>query len=175
MVITRPNILITGTPGVGKSTLGEEVADLLGMELVNINEMAKEQNLYDGYDDERQCHIIDEDRIIDELEEGIEEGGLVVDYHGSNFFPIRFFQAVFVLRCDNTVLYDRLAARGYNDKKIQENVECEIMNVLRDEAAESYDSKIVFELQNDTTEQMEKNVKTITDWVRDRQGDTMES
>ena len=39
------------------------------------------------------------------------EGGNVVDYHGSEFFPERWFDIVFVLRTDNTLLYQRLEER----------------------------------------------------------------
>lgn len=45
------------------------------------------------------------------MEDMMEEGGKIVDYHGSEFFPERFFDIVFVLRTDNTLLYDRLAVR----------------------------------------------------------------
>lgn len=36
---------------------------------------------------------------------------------------------VVVLTSDNTVLYDRLIKRGYNNAKVQENIQCEIMRV----------------------------------------------
>jgi predicted RNase H-like HicB family nuclease len=85
-----------------------------------------------------------------------------------------WFDLVVVLRCDNTLLWDRLAARcdaatsmlcmdslwpwfasvprldtcwaeaagvwsrGYTETKVKENVECEIMQVLLEEARESY-------------------------------------
>ncbi len=39
---------------------------------------------------------------------------------------------------DNTVLYERLEKRGYAQKKISENVQCEIMQVIAEEARESY-------------------------------------
>lgn len=39
------------------------------------------------------------------------KGGNVVDYHGCDFFPERWFDGVFVIRTDNTALYDRLSAR----------------------------------------------------------------
>ncbi len=39
---------------------------------------------------------------------------------------------------DNTVLYERLEKRGYEEKKISENVQCEIMQVIAEEARESY-------------------------------------
>ena len=39
------------------------------------------------------------------------EGGNIIDYHGCEFFPERWFDIVFVLRTDNTVLYNRLEKR----------------------------------------------------------------
>lgn len=47
-----------------------------------------------------------------------------------------------VLRCDNSVLYPRLEKRGYSEKKVQENVECEIMCVVAEDARESYRSEV---------------------------------
>jgi adenylate kinase len=40
---------------------------------------------------------------------------------------------VVVLTCDNGELYSRLAARGYSEKKISKNVECEIFQTLVEE------------------------------------------
>ena len=50
-------------------------------------------------------------QLIDEMEDKMGEGGKIVDYHGCDFFPERWFDIVFVLRTSNTVLYDRLAYR----------------------------------------------------------------
>ncbi len=44
-----------------------------------------------------------------------------------------------VLQTDNTVLYERLEQRGYPQGKITENVQCEIMMVLLQEAHDSYE------------------------------------
>lgn len=49
--------------------------------------------------------------MIDELEDKMGQGGNIVDYHGCEFFPERWFDIVFVLRTDNTILYDRLENR----------------------------------------------------------------
>ena len=49
--------------------------------------------------------------MIDELEDTMSTGGNIVEYHGCDFFPERWFDAVFVLRTDNTILYDRLQQR----------------------------------------------------------------
>ena len=50
-------------------------------------------------------------QVIDELEDTLSAGGNIVEYHGCDFFPERWFDAVFVLRTDNTILYDRLQLR----------------------------------------------------------------
>ena len=51
-----------------------------------------------------------------------------------------------LLRCNNTDLYDRLKERGYTEKKINENIECEIFGVLQEEVQESYKPEITLEL-----------------------------
>ena len=50
-------------------------------------------------------------QVVDELEDRMEGGGYIVEYHSCDFFPERWFDAVFVLRTDNTVLYNRLEKR----------------------------------------------------------------
>lgn len=95
-------------------------------------------------------------------------GGVIVDFHSSDFFPERFFSAVFVLLTDNTVLYDRLAARGYPEKKIQLNVECEILQVCKAEAIESYRPEIICELMNNGEQDMTANLGKAFDFLRER-------
>jgi adenylate kinase len=50
-------------------------------------------------------------QVLDELEDAMSEGGNIIDYHGCEFFPERWFDIVFVLRTDNTLLYNRLEKR----------------------------------------------------------------
>ena len=76
----------------------------------------------------------DVDLVCDELEPLMSgQGGIILEFHSCDFFPERWFQLVVLLRCDNTNLYDRLQARGYSEKKITENIECEILDVLKEE------------------------------------------
>lgn len=60
---SAPNIIITGTPGVGKTIHSEQVAQDTGLQHMSINDIAKQRDCYDGYDDERQSWIIDEDKV----------------------------------------------------------------------------------------------------------------
>ncbi|RKP06839.1 putative adenylate kinase isoenzyme 6 [Thamnocephalis sphaerospora] len=163
----QPNILITGTPGTGKTTLSELAALALSFNHVNVSELVKERELHDGYDAEFDTYILNDDKLCDELEEslGTVAGGNVVDFHSCELFPERWFDLVVVLRTDNTVLYDRLAERGYSQRKITENIECEIMQVVSEEAHDSYKPEVVVELQSDSVEQMEANTEQISAWV----------
>ena len=49
--------------------------------------------------------------MIDELEDQLANGGVIVDYHSSNCFPERWFDIIFVLRTDNSILHERLEKR----------------------------------------------------------------
>jgi adenylate kinase len=217
------NILITGTPGTGKTTLSELVASSTGLRHINVTDLVKEKSLHEGKDEEFDSYILDEDKVphlllvarspqlmdllisppsprcvqvCDELEDTMTSGGNVVDFHTCDFFPERWFDLVVVLRTDNSVLYPRLVSRyptsacqlslhlcygrflirhligrsnarcrSYKDNKIQENIECEIMQVVLDEARESYKQEIVVELTNNTVEEMESNAARIQQWL----------
>lgn len=163
----KPNLLITGTPGCGKSTTCELLQRRLPeYKYYNISDFAKEHDCHDGYDEARKSYIVDEDRLLDELEPLLRQGASIVDWHVNDVFPERLIDLVVVLRCDNAILYDRLKSRGYHDSKIEENLDAEIMGVVLQDATDSYEQEIVVELQSDTTEQMEANVDRIVSWVQ---------
>lgn len=93
-------------------------------------------------------------------------GGNIVEYHSCELFPQRWFQAVYVLRCDNTILFDRLTERGYNERKLRANVECEIFMEILNEAQDSYAADIVHELRGDSEEDFSKSVAIVTKFIK---------
>lgn len=157
--------MVTGTPGTGKSTTAQQVAEAGALRYINVGDWVKEQQLHCGFDEEHEAYIIDEDKVVDALEDVMTAGGCLVDYHSCEFFPERWFDLVVVLQVDNGVLYERLEKRGYPQAKITENVECEIMMVLLQEAHDSYDHNIVVALQSNTPQDMESNVQRILQWL----------
>ncbi|KAL6932996.1 hypothetical protein ACO0R3_002086 [Hanseniaspora guilliermondii] len=163
----RPNIIITGTPGCGKSTLSKTLKEMpdLKIKLFNISEYAKENKIFESYDETRDSHVIDEDELLDRLETPLREGGCIVDWHCNDIFPERLIDLVVVLRCGTSALYDRLKARNYKDSKIQENIDAEIMSVVLEDALDSYDKRIVIELQNDEDKNIQENVDKIKTWI----------
>jgi adenylate kinase len=79
------------------------------------------------------------------------------------------------LRCDSTILYDRLTARGYTGKKLEENMDSEIMQVLLDEARDSYKEEIVVELKSESNEDVEGNLERVEAWVENWKKDNAEN
>lgn len=60
-----PVIVITGTPGTGKTTHAELLASQSPVPLkhINVSDYVKERGLYEEYDEEWQTHTVDEDRV----------------------------------------------------------------------------------------------------------------
>ncbi len=58
-----PNILVTGTPGTGKTTVCGMLAAATSLRHVEIGALVKQEELHCGWDDEFNCYIIDEDKV----------------------------------------------------------------------------------------------------------------
>ena len=61
---TSPVIVITGTPGTGKSTHAELLVQgsPVPLQHINVSEFVKEKELYEIFDAEWDTHIVDEDK-----------------------------------------------------------------------------------------------------------------
>ena len=152
---------------LGKTSLAARLAELSGLHHVNVGDLIRdhEDDLSEGYDDELQCHIVNEDKLCDELETLVAQGGQIVDYHTASFFPTRWFQQVIVLRASTEVLYSRLRERGYSGDKLDHNMEAEIMQVCLDEARDGWDEKQIMQMINDTVEQQEDNCQQCLSFI----------
>ncbi|KAI5310398.1 factor activating pos9 [Ascosphaera atra] len=170
-----PNIIVTGTPGVGKTVHCEQLVQETGLRHISVNQVVKDRNCHEGWDDELKTWIVDEDKLLDAIEDDIQAGGCIIDWHSCEAFPQSWIDLVVVLQCPNTALhYDRLSSRNYPEKKLQENIDAEIFQVLLEEAREAYDEEIVIALNSETDEDIESNCQRIAAWVeayKQRQGD----
>ena len=59
----QPNILVTGTPGTGKTTTCQQVIEAIGFTHINVGDWVKQHELHSGWDEEHDCYIIDEDKV----------------------------------------------------------------------------------------------------------------
>ena len=126
-------IAITGTPGVGKSTVSKILAHRF--RVVDIHSYAEEHGLFEEYDEEAGSYDVDVEKLNDSiLSERFPEEHVFLDGHLSHFVDC---DIIIVLRCDPRILSERLKARGYDEKKVLENVQAEVLDVILGESMES--------------------------------------
>ena len=145
-------IIVSGTPGTGKTRFGRLLARKLGIEYVNLTLFAKQHHLIRHFDRKRRTGVIDESGLRREISKYLRErgGSAVIEGHFSGgLVPARFVETAFVLRCDPEVLSTRLVRRGYSKSKVRENVRAEILDVCLSDTVSSQGRSKVAEI--DTT------------------------
>lgn len=140
-------LAITGTPGTGKTTVAPVVADELDCELVDLNEFIKQNGISDEYDEERNSAMVDTDELNAVLQDELVGDDNVVEGHLAHF--LEFVDLVIVLRTDPEELTERLEAKGWDEKKVEENVMAERLDNVLQEAANLH-AETTFEV--DTTD-----------------------
>jgi adenylate kinase len=131
-----PLIAITGTPGVGKTSISEELRSR-GYSVVDINKHLRENGLLGEKDVSRDTFEVDLDSLNDSMAGYIQsEDTIFMDSHLSHFLDCH---VIVVLRCKPSVLAERLRSRGYSDSKVRENVQAEILDII---LCESLDTDI---------------------------------
>jgi adenylate kinase len=152
-------IALTGTPGTGKTT----VAAILPFKVVDINSLVR-AGLNVGIDPLRGCLEADMEALAKHLRKEMEsqrENGGVVILEGH--FSHRFADWAIVLRLGPAVLRERLAARGYSEEKINENLEAEALDVILVEAVESCSRVDEIDTTNRSAVEVADLVKRIID------------
>lgn len=104
-------IVITGTPGVGKTTVSLLLSQRLGLEYLHVSTFVIERKLYRSYDELRSSFEIDDEEVAKELNRYLSERKNVVL---ETVYPSLVDNAdkVVVLRKHPKVLYDELKSAG---------------------------------------------------------------
>ncbi|MEO2116982.1 MAG: adenylate kinase family protein [Methanocaldococcus sp.] len=120
-------IAITGTPGVGKTTVSKVLEEKLGIKVIDITEVVKEYKLYTEKDEDMDSYVINFEKLenfIKEIEK--QEEDIILDGHVSHLLNPDY---TIVLRCNPEIIKERLEKRGYKPKKVLENIQAEILDV----------------------------------------------
>ena len=163
-------IAISGTPGTGKTIVCNRLRDGIGKykatstyHIIDLNELIISEHLYDGTDDKRGSLIVDMERLRDAVRSVVGasiEGKYdvsIIEGHLSHLMA----DCAIVLRCAPEQLKQRLLDKGFNERKIQENLEAECLDVILIEAVEQ--SKLVYEINttHKTVEQVGDEIDMI--------------
>jgi adenylate kinase len=140
-------IALTGTPGTGKTTTADKLKDR-GFKIINIKKYIDENNLANGYDEERNSREVD----LEQLELSLREhtasldrsDNIIIESHLSH--NLTFLDKIIVLRCHPKKLEERLQKVGFAETKIRENIEAEAVDVITIESVELIGKDKVFEI-----------------------------
>jgi len=157
-----PCIIITGTPCVGKSTLAIKLTQRLNWVRLDLHQHYKE--IAQTYNKEKQCYDIDlkkfQKLVLDEKKKTTQ--GLIIDSHIAHLLPKRIVDYCIVLTCSNLkTLHARLAKRNYPKRKIEENIEAEIMQVCLLEAQEKNHHILTFDTAKKTTNEIAQEINSL--------------
>jgi adenylate kinase len=131
-------IALTGTPGVGKTTLAA-VAARHGWRVVDVKAWAGSEGCVAGWDAEDQAEVIDVARLSRRVP--ADDGSQVLyEGHLSHLLPL---DGAWVVRLDPEALRDRLERRGYPPAKVRENVEAEAVDLILQEALDRHPRRLV--------------------------------
>lgn len=130
-------IIISGTPGTGKTTLAKKLAKHMKYKYIDVNKVIEQHNLEEGFDKERNSKIIPINKLKVQLKAIIKDNPkTIIDSHLSHYLPKSIVKACIITKCNLKELESRLKKRKYKKAKIRENIDCEIFDICLNEAQE---------------------------------------
>lgn len=155
-------LVVTGTPGTGKTTATEQLAVNIDADVIHLNDEIREFDLYSERDAERDSLVTDLDAVSEHLGEwqGIVESHLAHHVEADR---------VVVLRCEPNALAARLRDRGDTDAKASENAESEALDGVLAEAVEQHGQKAVYEIDTTNREPSEVASEIAAVWNGERE------
>ena len=155
-------LALTGTPGVGKTTIASLLADV-GYQVETVQDIAERFGCIDDVDSEDGARPIDIDDLNNQINSEWRNNpikSIVIDGHLSHLLPV---DCVVILRCSPSVLRKRLTGRSYAEQKISGNVDWEILGSAWAEMDDTVPA-IEFDSSSDGVETV---FQLIMDWVAD--------
>lgn len=159
MDIDREKIIITGTPGTGKSTLASKIGSETDLNVLHVDSsFVESQGVSIGEDEERGSKEVD----LKSLKEILLDFNGVIESHLLCEFNLPD-SLIIVLRCSPEELKERIKDRGYPEKKVEENLEAEAMDYCTQRAIDNYEE--VFEVET-TDRSIEETVEECLKIIR---------
>ena len=163
-------LVLTGSPGVGKHTISEELAKVLDYEIVDVNKEAIKAGmpkLDDSID-------VDVEHMKGLLKGMLTEKSLIVGHLAVYVISKTQVSKVIVLRKDPYELTQIYEKRNYTDEKKSDNLGSEILGTIAYDSIKKFGKDKTFQI-NTTSLTQKQTVKKIENVVYDNsEGDTVD-
>jgi len=155
-------LVITGNPGVGKHTTAFELKKILGLVLIDINDLAVQHHAFlqtpNLEIDSRKIATIIESKL------GDSQRTVIVGHLAPYVLKKEWIDLTIVLRRSPYAILSTLESRKYSSEKIRENVASEILGVILYDSVQRFGKEKIAELdttQTTSTEICEKIISLI--------------
>jgi adenylate kinase len=157
-------VTVTGTPGTGKTTVTEKLEEE-GFEVIHLTEYFEEKDIGEEVNGEREIRV---NEMVEGLEKRVFSEDTVIEGHLAHHFPS---DICVVLRCRPDILEERLSGRDYFDRKVEENLEAEKLDIILSEAVQSQDKVIEVDTTDKSLDQTFEEVLEKVDEGKSSYGD----
>jgi len=140
------HIAVTGSPGVGKTSVAKALGNKLKCPVFNEKQLAIEKGLGKWNETEDELVIPlgkfakELDSLFSEKKNVIIEGHLLCELRSKPDFIV-------LIRCHPEILEARLEKRGYSQEKVQDNVFCEGIDYCKKHLERNYSKGKIVEVQ----------------------------
>ncbi len=143
------NLLVTGTPGTGKTTLAKNLGKKLKLKVINEKDFAL-QNSLGSFNDENELEI-----PLKEFEKKANEflkKNKNVVFEGHVLCEMKLnVDKVILIKMDPEQLEMRLEQRSYSPEKIMDNVFCEGIEYVKKHLLKNYQKESIIEVISAST------------------------
>lgn len=142
-------LVVAGTPGVGKTSISNILASRLRGLHIDLTKLVKDEELSSGYNSRHNTLLVDVVKVRQTVEEMLKErsGYIIVEGHfAMDIVALEDVSLAFILRRNPLELRLTLRERGFEEKKVIENVVAEVLDVCLIDSLEAYGKEKVCEI-----------------------------
>ena len=134
------SIVITGNPGVGKHRLAEKISNLLRLSILDINQIAKDEGLFEK---NGESNDVDTEKLAVILKEKISDSCLIVGHLAPYVLDKNQVKVAIIVRRNPYELIPVYQKRNYSYRKIKENAGSEILGIIAHDAINKFQESAI--------------------------------